>query len=68
MTCFYHDKRSLPFSEDSIRWMLTDGQVCSECRLAIRARYGALEPKKQVVLKAEIKMYQKPDREPGEDG
>lgn len=67
MTCLYHDKRSLQFSEDSIRWMLLDGQVCQDCRLAIRARYGALEPKKTVVLQKEVKMYQKPTREPGAD-
>ena len=67
MTCLYHDKRSLQFSEDSIRWMLSDGQVCSECRQMIRARYGAMEPKKTVALQKEVKMYQKPEREAGSD-
>lgn len=68
MTCFYCDKRHHQFTQDGIRWMLSDGKICQPCRTLLESILEPdPEPKKTVVLERE-KVYQKPIREPGEDG
>ena len=66
--CFYCTKKALPFNQDGIKWMLSDGKLCDPCRTLLTSRLEPEpEPKKVVVLNRD-KVYQKPVREAGEEG
>lgn len=65
MTCFYCDKKQWIFTQDGIRWLLSDANLCRDCRILLTTR---LEPEKKVVILEREKVYQKPTREIGEEG
>lgn len=65
MHCFFCDKRQHSYTQDGIKWLLSDGKICQPCRTLLESR---LEPEKKVVILEREKVYKKPVREIGEEG